>query len=94
MLKPVIMMKTGWYPLGDSGRKPPTADLAASGARRGFEDAYAAQKEASPEPTAAGRKRKLTAKGKGRAQDPAMARAEHILATGGEIGIAPDDMDI
>ncbi len=61
---------------------------------RGFEDAYAAQKEASPEPTAAGRKRKLTAKGKGRAQDPSMQRAEHILAMGGQVGAGADDMDI
>ena len=33
---------------------------------RPFEDAFAAQKEPSPEPTAAGRKRKLTTKGKSR----------------------------
>ena len=53
-------------------------------ARRPFEDAFAAaQKEASPEPTAAGRRRKLTAKGRSRAVDPATSRAEHILALGG-----------
>jgi hypothetical protein len=53
------------------------------------------QKEASPEPTAAGRKRKLTAKGKGRAVDPVAARAEHILAIGGQAGlISPDDADL
>lgn len=49
------------------------------------------QKEASPEPTAAGRKRKLTAKGKGRAQDPTVMRAEQILAMGGQIGAGPDN---
>ena len=62
---------------------------------RGFEDAYAVQKEASPEPTAAGRRRKLTAKGKGRAVDPVAARAEHILSMGGQAAIlSPDDADI
>ena len=42
---------------------------------RPFEDAFAAaQKEASPEPTAAGRRRKLTAKGRTRATDPQVTR--------------------
>ncbi len=61
---------------------------------RVFEDAYEAQKELSPEPTAAGRKRKLTAKGKGRAQDPSIQRALHILAMGGQSGAGPDDVEI
>ncbi len=51
--------------------------------RRPFEDAFAAQKEPSPEPTAAGRKRKLTAKGKSRSVDPSSSRADHILEKGG-----------
>ncbi|KAK9919071.1 hypothetical protein WJX75_009128 [Coccomyxa subellipsoidea] len=67
------------------------AKAVASASHLGFEDAYAMQKEASPEPTAAGRKRKLTAKGKGRAQDPTVMRAEQILAMGGQIGAGPDD---
>lgn len=61
---------------------------------RGFEDAYEKQKESSPEPTAAGRKRKLTAKGKGRAQDPSIARAMHILATSRQAGGGLDDVDV
>lgn len=51
--------------------------------RRPFEDAFAAQKEPSPEPTAAGRKRKLTAKGKSRYVDPSSSRADYILEKGG-----------
>jgi hypothetical protein len=51
--------------------------------RRPFEDAFAAQKEPSPEPTATGRKRKLTAKGKSRYVDPSSSRADYILEKGG-----------
>ena len=50
---------------------------------RPFEDAFATQKEPSPEPTAAGRKRKLTAKGKNRYVDPSSSRADYILEKGG-----------
>ena len=59
---------------------------------RPFEDAYAAeQREPSPEVTAAGRRRKLTAKGRGRASDPVQARAEQILALGGQPGFGEED---
>lgn len=51
--------------------------------RRPFENAFATQREASPEPTAAGRKRKLTAKGKSRYVDPSSSRADYILEKGG-----------
>ncbi|CAL8471540.1 g11082 [Coccomyxa elongata] len=70
------------------------AKAVASASHLVFEDAYEAQKESSPEPTAAGRKRKLTAKGKGRAQDPSIQRALHILAMGGQSGAGPDDVEI
>ena len=51
--------------------------------RRPFEDAFATQKEPSPEPAAAGRKRKLTAKGKSRYVDPSSSRADYVLEKGG-----------
>ena len=50
---------------------------------RPFEDAFESQRDPSPEPTATGRKRKLTAKGKSRYVDPSSSRADYILEKGG-----------
>lgn len=50
---------------------------------RPFEDAFESQRDPSPEPTATGRKRKLTAKGKSRYVDPSSSRADYVLEKGG-----------